>query len=174
MFNIGNHLGSQGKRLRGFSAISLGVQAAITAVLLGSCAGKGAWHHAAATSTPNYFATATPAPITNWAVRDIGKRGVPELDADETRTIRVIARAVGVRRASLLRFAFPDYGFIVYDGTFRNADGRDAADFSPFTIILNNCTEEIMYWPAQNRTGTIPHEDQTDKQFLHSWKCPGF
>lgn len=111
---------------------------------------------------------------TNWLVRDIGKPGVPVPSPSGLSKIRDIEKAIGSKRSYVLRFAYPPhYGLVVYDGDFYDADGH-APNLSLFSIDLINCENGIMYRPSENDTMTIPHEDQTDKQFLHSWRCPGY
>lgn len=87
--------------------------------------------------------------------------------------IRKIESEISPKRAHSLRFAYPPYGLVVYDGDFYDADGH-SPNLSLFPINLVDCENGIMYRPSENDTMTIPHEDQTDKQFLHSWRCPGY
>jgi hypothetical protein len=88
--------------------------------------------------------------------------------------IRKIEKQVGFKRARLLRFAFPPYGLVVYDG-----DPDDAAVHvpNPNALVMNlidDCRDDAVYRPAENDTLAVPHEDQSEQQFRRSWRCPGY
>ncbi len=96
--------------------------------------------------------------VLNWSVRDIGKRGVPIVSAQNLERIQTISGAVSAGRRRYLRFAFliPEGDLVVYDGGTDDAAGSDP-DKRPMFRDLNESSCNIYYWPDENYTAAIPN-----------------